>query len=217
MKKLSALLLVCLTAVMLSACSAFYDETTQSYPQDEPYTATVYLKLNEGVTFTPDLLTNWKADIERIIIQSAEADTTKITAVNCDTEFSTMLSAYPVELTLSQVPASTVRKVVRPFKIYYTQMLYNPIALLPTNENFTYVVGFTFERRHSKANTDLISEDESGNYTYLWTTSNPIEIQDIYPNRPLYYVIVIGCTLVVGAVVYAICRYNDCKKRKMSL
>ena len=217
MKKFSALVIICLTAVMLSACSAFYDDQTQNYTQDNPYTTTVFLKLKEDVTFAPDLLANWKADVERIITATTGVETAKITAVNCDTKFSTTVSAYPVELTLANVPDTTTRKVVRPFKIYYTQTIYNPIALLPASEHFVYFVGYTFERRHSSANTKLISQDETGDYTYLWTTSEPIQVQNIYPNRPLYYVIIIGIVILVGVAVYGVSRYIDCKKRKMSL
>ena len=217
MKKLSALVLICCTAVILSACSVFHNDTTQTYPQDEPYTATVFLKLNDGVIFAPELLTNWKADIERIITENADSTTTKITAVNCDTTLVANLNAYPVELTLSNVPAATTRKVVRPFKIYYTQTIYNPITLLPANENFTYVIGYNFERRQSKANTDIISQDEDGSYTYLWTTGTMIEVENVYPNRPLYYVLIMAGAIVVGVVVYCIWRYIDCKKRNMSL
>jgi len=217
MKKLSALCLICLTACLLSACSTFYDDSTQTFSQDEHYTATVFLKLKDGITFTPELIINWKADVERMITENADANTTKITAVNCDTIATTNLNAYSVELTLTNVPDSTIHKVVRPFKIYYTQKIYNPIALLPPNENFIYIVGYTFERRHSDANTELISQDETGNYTYLWTTADLIEIKDVYPNRPLYYVIIIASAVILGVIVYAISRYNDCKKRKMSL
>ena len=214
MKKFTALVFIFLTALMLSACSTFHDDSTQTYPQDEPYTTTVFLKLKDGVMFKPEMLTNWQGDIERIITESAD-DTTnpKITAYSV----SGSASLYTVNLTLANVPASTMQKSVRPFKIYYTQTMYNPITLMPANEHFIYMVGYTFERRHSSANTEFINQDEDGNYTYLWTTSDPIEVKDIYPNRPLYYAILVAGALVVGVVVYLVSRYIDCKKRKMSL
>ena len=218
MKKLSAFVLICLTAMVLSACSAFHDESTQTFPLEEPYTATVFLQLNQGVIFTPELLTTWKADVERIITANAEETTLpKITAVSYDNNITAGTNTFPVELTLSNVPASTSYKVVRPFKIYYTQTIYNPIALLPANANFTYIVGFTFDRRHSWANTEFVSQDENGEYTYLWTSSEVIEIKDVYPNRTLYYVIIVAGALAVGVVVYLIKRYSDCKKQKISL
>lgn len=217
MKKLSALVLVCLTAVVLSACSTFHGSTTETYPQDEPYTTTVFLQVNQDEMITPDLLVQWKADVERLITANADATEPKITAVDCDTNIAAGVSTFAVELTLANMPAATLKKVVRPFKIYYTQTLYNPIALLPVSDKFTYIVGFTFERRHSDANTDLISQEENGEYTYLWTTGDPIVIKDVYPNRPLYYLLIVVGAVIVGVAVYLISRYIDCKKQKSSL
>ncbi len=217
MKKFSALVLTFLVAVLLSACSTFHDDVTQTYPQDEPHEATVFLQIKDPTSFDPSMITDWKAEIERIIAEQAidETDTPKIVSVKIREAVTD--NTYTVDLTLSNTPPSVVKKVVRPFKIYYTQQLYNPIELLPANSHFTYIVGYTAEDRHSEANTDwIVNNQDDDSYIYLWTSTAPIEFKDVYPNRPLYYVIVIGCALVLGVIVYLFSRYS-CKKTQKPL
>lgn len=221
MKKISAFIFIVLVAISLSACSSFYDDNTQTYPQDEPYTATVFLKVNQEMTFSVDKLTEWKGEVNTLIAQMALDENSadpKITNVKFQNSFSDDNSdTFTVELTLTNVPDSTLHKTVRPFKIYYQQTIYNPIKLLPESDTFTYVVGYSSTRRHSSANADLISMQDDGSYYYLWTSSDAIEFNDIYPNRPLYYLIVIAGAVVIGSFVYLISRHNDCKKTQKPL
>lgn len=219
MKKLSALLLILLTTVMLSACTAFYDDSTQTYPQEATYQTTVFLQGKNGILITAERLAEWQAQIQTLIVgSSADTVNPKITAVDCTPDATTDFSEpFPVNLTLANVPESTARKVVRPFRITYTETLYNPIALLPTSDNFEYVIGYTFERRHSETNADAVTMDEDGNYIYFWTSSDPLQIINVYPNRPLYYLLVVVGAVLIGALIYFINRYSDCKKRKMSV
>ena len=218
MKKLSAFLCVVLLAVTLSACQAFHDDTTQDYPQDEPFAAAVFLQVKDPTWFSIDLLTAWKADMERLITamaNSTDPDAPKITALSfretIDAD-AALLEMYTVDLTISRVPPTTLSRAVRPFKIYYTQTVYNPIALLPDSNTFTYIIGYTSSRRHSTANTDWVNTTDDGEYVYFWTTGDTIEFHDVYPNRPLYYLLVFLGAGLIAVVVYLICRYNYCKK-----
>lgn len=220
MKKIWALGILFLTTLVLSACSAFVDDITQTYPTDEPLTMAVFLQVNDMTTFTVAQFEAWKGELNRIIIQMA-ADTEntepKITSAVFRDTGTNLQNTYTVDLTLTNVPASTVQKTVRPFKIDYTQTIYNPIQLLPTSETFTYVIGYTSERRHSSANANKLVTEENGNYVYLWTTSDPIVLHDIYPNRPLYYFLVLCGAGIIGGIVYAISRFNDCKRQQKTL
>jgi len=217
MKKLGALLCVLLVTVMLSACQTFYDNTTKNSIQDEPMETTVFLQLKNlpiGSTVDAELI-SWLGTV-RADAETADPDTTHILTAELRTT-TTSDNTYTVDLTLTHVPDSVLEKTVRPFKIYYKHVIYNPIALLPASDVFTYVVGYTTTRRHSSANTDWITTDDDGNYVYLWTTSDSVEFTDVYANRPLYLIIVLGGAAVVGAVVYFVSRYYDCKNRKNHL
>ncbi len=217
MKKLSAIFLVALVAVVLSACTAFYDDNLETTPMAEPYQATVFLQSKTGLNIMPNLITEWEADINRLIAEMAleESPTPKITAV--EITGATNTDTYTVNLTLSNVPPLNIKKTVRPFKIVYTQTIYNPIELLPNSEYFHYIVGYTTERRHSTVNTEWIEKQEDGSYIYLWNSREPIEFQDVYPNRPLYYLIVIVGGIIIGVIVYFACRYSYCKKQQKTL
>ena len=217
MKKFGALFLVVLVAVMLSACTAFYDDELQTTAMSEPYQAVVFLQSKHGVNFQPSLLTEWEAEINRLITEMALEDSVapKITAVKISDVASE--DTYTVELTLTNVPPLNIQKKVRPFQIYYTQTIYNPIELLPNSEHFNYIVGYTTERRHSFVNTEWIEKQDDGSYVYLWSSREPIQFMDVYPNRPLYYFIIIAGSIVVGLIVYFVSRYSYCKKRQKQL
>ena len=213
MKKFSALVLVVLVAVMLSACTAFYDDELQTTAMSEPYQAVVFLQSKHGVNFQPSLLTEWEAEINRLITEMALEDSVapKITAVKISDVASE--DTYTVELTLTNVPPLNIQKKVRPFQIYYTQTIYNPIELLPNSEHFNYIVGYTTERRHSFVNTEwIISRTRD-----LLMKFQLIQFMDVYPNRPLYYFIIIAGSIVVGLIVYFVSRYSYCKKRQKQL
>lgn len=216
MKKLCALLCVFLVAITMSACQAFHDETTQNHPQDNPLETVVFLRvknLPEGSNVA-DELTLWRGEV--LVHNAAITDESapKIIEVTPTTEDN---ETYTVQLKIQNVPDSTLQKVTQPFKITYTQTVYNPIALLPESDVFLYVVGYTSERRHSEANTDQITTGEDGNYIYFWTNGETIRFVDVYPNRPLYYLIIVAGAIVIGVVVYLVSRYCDCKKRKKLL
>ncbi len=217
MKKLSALLCIIWAAVMLTACSAFHDDTTKDYPQDNPLTTTIFLQIKQlPINSTVDAeLTQWSGQVLNPNAAPTDETATKITDLkfreNTETE-----STYTVDLTINNVPASTMQKTVRPFKITYTQTMFNPISLLPDSETFTYIVAYTTERRHSAANTDNMTT-VNNEYVYFWTTDNTIEFVDVYPNRPLYYLIILGGAFVVGGFILMVSRDYDCKKRKNQL
>lgn len=227
MKKFCAFLFVVLVAISFSACSAFYSDQTQTTPQDTPYTATIFLKVNNELTLTINQtelatkLSEWQGEINTLITQMALDENStdpKITAVHFQDSISSDDSTtYTVELTLDNVPDNTLQKTVRPFKIYYHQTIYNPIALLPTSDTFTYIVGYSSQRRHSASNANYLSTDENGSYFYLWTTGEQLEFDDVYPNRPLYYLLVIAGAVIIGGLVYLISRHNDCKKTQKPL
>lgn len=216
MKKLCVLLCVFLVAITMSACQAFHDETTQNHPQDNPLETVVFLRvknLPEGSNVA-DELTLWRGEV--LVHNNAITDENapKIIEVTPTTEDN---ETYTVQLKIQNVPDSTLQKVTQPFKITYTQTVYNPIALLPESDVFLYIIGYTSERRHSEANTDQITTGEDGNYIYFWTNGETIRFVDVYPNRPLYYLIIVAGAIVIGVVVYWVSRYCDCKKRKKLL
>lgn len=211
MKKFCALLCLVFVALTLSSCSAFYDDTTKTYPQDDPLEATIFLQVNNIADFSAAKLQAWQGAVNTLITQMAadtDSDAPKITAFTFRNEIDEALyGTYTVDMTITNVPASTMQRKVRPFKIYYVQTIYNPIALLPESDTFTYVVGYTTERRHSAVNTERVETQDDGNYVYLWTTDDAIEFTDVYPNRPLYYLLVLVGAAVIGTIVYFISRH----------
>lgn len=217
MKKFGAIVLIVLVSVLLTACSTFHDDSLETTPLDEPYQATVFLKSENPTATLSTLLTEWEAEINRMITEMAmdNGDTPKITAVKVNNIAENNICT--VQLTLSNVPPLNIKKSVRPFKIYYTQTIYNPIELLPNSDHFDYIVGLATTRRHSAVNTDWVNAQEDGSYLYLWNTRHPIEFQDVYPNRLLYYVLVVAGAMVIGVIVYLVSRYSDCKKREKTL
>lgn len=219
MKRFSALLCVVVVAVMLSACQALHGDTTKEYPAAEPLTMAVFLQLQDKSYDVVDALQFWMGDVARLIETTPDDGSPRITAAAWREEYTadSNTDTYTVDLTLTHVPATTVRRVVRPFKITITQTVFNPIGLLPQDTVFTYIVAYTTTNRHSAVNTDWITTDEDGSYVYFWTTDDNIEFVDHYPNRPLYYVLVLVGAAVVGGVVYLVSRYCDCKKPQKQL
>lgn len=212
MKKFGVLLLVVLVAMSLSACSAFYDETTKDYPADEPLEMAVFLQVKDIANFSAAKLADWNAALQSAITQTAHDNdpaAVKITAAKLrEINDEALHDTYTVDLTLTNVPATTVQRTVRPFKIYIKQTTFNPISLLPASDTFTYVVGYTSERRHSAVNTEWVETQDDGTYAYLWTTGDAIEFTNVYPNRPLYYVLVFVGAVALGVVVYCVARYK---------
>lgn len=216
MKKLSAFLCVILVAVAMSACSAFHDNTTKTYPQANPSQSTIFLQV-KGLPINSTIdteLATWKAAVLTYNAAITEEGATKVIDVQYAVEAN---GVYKAELTIQNVPASTATKIVRPFKITYRQTIYNPLALLPASDVFTYNVLFSSARRHSYASTEEITTDENGEYVYFWTDATPIELVDFYPNRPLYCLFIFLGAALVGVAVYLVSRYYDCKKRKNQL
>ena len=220
MKKFAAVLCVCLMAGLLSGCQAFYGTKTTTANAEDPYQTTVYLQVNSMFNFSLGRVQAWLGEIERQITENQASQETKITAVklrNVTNGKIDLTDTYTVELTLSNVPGTVTERTNRPFKIHIRQTLYNPIEILPETDVFTYVVGYTTTRAPHAVNTQRALEQSDGTHVYLWDTQDPIVFEYVYPNRPLYYLLVLGGAVVVGVVVYLICRYNDCKKRKNSL
>ena len=133
----------------------------------------------------------------------------RITAFQFDDAADTALSdLYSVTLTLVNMPASTYEKTTRPFKITTFQTIYNPIALLPASTVFTYVVGYSATRRCSQVNTHWIEQQPNGDYAYYWTTGDRLEFTNVYPNRPLYYLLVLVGAITIGVIVYYVSKYK---------
>lgn len=222
MKKFSALLCVILVAISLSACRTFHDDTTTDYPQDNPLKMVVYLSIKNLPTLsTIDAeLANWRSEVLTLNAGITDDAAPKITAIAFGEN--TAEGTYVAQLTVANVPNSTLRKQTQPFKIIYTQTIYNPIALLPESNVFAYMVGSSAKLRHSDSNADQVSfveatQEESSYYVYLWVSNKNLEFTDVYPNRPLYYLLVVLGGVALGAVVYFIARYSYCKKRQNQL
>ncbi len=218
MKKLGVLLCVILVAISMSACQTFNDDATENYPQNNPLNTTIFLQIKAiPLGSTADLeLTKWLGAVRSEHEAITDETATKITQIE---PRSTMENenTYAIDLTIQNAPASTLDKHVRPFKMIYTQTVFNPIALLPDSDVFLYIVGYSSERRHSDSNAVQLITDDNGEYVYLWTNGETIEFVDIYPNRPLYYLLTIAGAIVIGVLVFIVSRYNDCKKRKKLL
>lgn len=212
MKKFSVILCLILVAVALSACSAFHNDTTKNYPQTNPQASTIFLRVKTDTTIDARTIQDWQAAVYDY--QKNDETATKITKIKDIVPEADHV--YRVNLTLANVPDSTATKVVRPFKITYQQTIYNPLALLPDNEVFAYYILYSSERRHSSASTTAV-EQEDGQYIYVWNDGTTITFTDIYPNRPLYLLIIIAGATVVGVLVFITSRYYDCKKRKYQL
>ena len=216
MKKFSAVVCVILVAISLSACRTFYDTTTENYPQENPLETTIFLQFKNLGADPVAELSNWL----NIVRTENEAitDETAVKIISIEPrDDGTLTDTYTFDLKLQNVPDSTLRKQVRPFKITYTQTIFNPITLLPDSDVFTYIVAYNATKRHSAANAKQIMIDEDGNYVYLWTTNTEIQFVDVYPNRPLYYLFIVIGAAILGTVVYLVSRYYDCKKRKNQL
>ena len=199
-----------------SGWKIFNDESTEFYAQANPYETLIFLYPKKDVGFTVQNLTDWQADMERLITLTAgQTDTPKVVDIDCDLTFleNEAVQAYPVLITFANLPEVTVDKKVSPFKIEYTQTVFNPLLLLPTSEDFSYGITYMFERRHSSSNAALISEDENtGSVIYMWTSTDTIIIKDLYPNRLLPYVLILLAAPTLGIITYLVCRYSDCKK-----
>ena len=217
MKKLGALLCVILIALSLSACTAFHDDTTQNYAQNNPLETTVFLQVKNVFADPATELTNWLKDVRTENNAITDPTATKIVTIEQRDE-SAIKDTYTIDLTIQNAPVTTLHKQVRPFKITYTQTIFNPITLLPDSNVFQYIVAYSTQRRHSATNTEHeVTIDEDGNYIYFWTTDADIKFIDDYPNRPLYYVIILGGATIIGIAIYFISRYYDCKKRQKPL
>ncbi len=215
MKKVCLLLCVFLVTITLSACQAFHDDTTQNHAQDNPLETTVFLQvknLSEGSNVA-DKLISWCREV-LTPNENTDENAPKIIGVNPTAEDN---GTYTVQLKIQNVPDTITKKETRPFKITYTQTVFNPIALLPENDTFLYIVGYTSQRRHSQTNTEQIVTSDDGEYIYFWTDSQPIIFVDVYPNRPLYYLMIVVGAAVIGGFVYLVSRYYDCKKQKKQL
>ncbi len=207
-------------AVLCSACSAFNNYETVELPVDDP-TAVVFVQLNAGVVFdldylmgTPDsLLSRLITDNEQI--KAEHPDAPYVTAAQFrETPVADATEPYALALTIANYPAQVATLNTQPWTITRTYTLFNPLALMPADDHFTYYTGITSERRHSSANATAVSLTEDGEYAYLWTGTDAITITDVFPNRPLYYLLALGVAAVVGVVIFLVARYISCKKRR---
>ena len=218
MKKFAALFCLVLVSITLSACSVFNDDSIQNYAQDDPLQTTIFLRVNNlPLNSTVDSeLTQWLGMVRTSAAENTDENAVKIISVESRATTNTN-DALTIDLTLGNVPDNVLHKHTRPFKITYTQTIFNPISVLPESDVFSYVVSYSAKRRHSSANTDWIETSDDGTYVYLYTTADAIQFTNVYPNRPLYYLFVCLGVGVVGVLVYLISRYYDCKKRKKLL
>ncbi len=210
-----------ITAATFSDWKVFNDQSTESYTQANPYETIIFLNPVNDAGFTAESLSAWKADMERVIaLNAGQTEVPQIVAYDCDFTFleNEDVQAYPVLVTFANLPAVVVDKKVTPFEIEYTQTLLNPLSLLPGSSDFDYAIMYTFERRHSYVNTEIMTTDEIDSYyAYLWTNTDPIIIKDLYPNRLLPYILILLAAPAYGGVIYLAARYNDCKKAENPL
>lgn len=212
MKKFSAVLVIMLLVVTLSACSTFNDYQTYYLAEESPQTANIVVQFNLGAD--AEKFAELKAAINQIIATTAEDEPLPhITAAEWDSDESTPA----LTLTLANVPDQVITIDTKPFRIVRTQTVFNPISLLPESEDFTYYVGFTATRRHSQVSTEHLEMQADGSYLYVWDNGNDIVFTDNYPNPPLYYILAALATMVMGVAVYFVSRYFYCKKQNKPL
>ena len=187
-------------------------------------TAVIFVQLNPGVIFDSKLLMgDPESLVSRIItnseqIKAQDPDAPYVTAA----EFREVPTAdaddpYALVLTVANYPAQVATLDTKPWTITRTYTIFNPISLLPADDRFTYYTGLVSERRHSSANTTDVSAQDDGTYVYLWSGTDALVVTDVYPNRPLYYLIALGVAAVVGVLIFVSARCFSCKKRRQPL
>lgn len=207
-------MIICL-AVMLTACSNFRAYQEHHLPENTPQTASVLVQFNVTAGLTPTEITEKLAALDADIYRAIEAGTAgspRLTAHQWETEAAVTSDTLTLTLTLADVPDQVVTIDTKPFYHVRTQTVFNPISLLPASADFTYYVAFTATRRHSQVTTDLVQAQDDGTYLYVWADGRDIVFTDYYANPPLYYLLTIVATAVVGVAVYLISRYFYCKK-----
>lgn len=216
-----ALALGITTIATFSDWKILNDESLETYEQGSPYETIIFLKPKDDIEFSVDNLTNWKAEVERLMtITESVTDSPKITKCSFSLNFleNTDVKAYPILITFENLPEVNVNKKVNPLIIEYTQTIFNPLSLLPESTDFDYAIMYTFERHHSYANTELITQDDTSSYyTYTWQTTEPIIVKNLYGNRLLPYILILLAAPAVGLACYFGSRYCDCKKNKNTL
>lgn len=223
MKKFAAGLLLLVVGVVCTACSTFNDYQTVEIANTDP-TAVIFVQLNAGVVFDVNLLMDdpnsllAKIKTQSEQIKAADPDAPYVT----NAEFRELPTAdatdpYALVLTIANYPVQVATLDTKPWTITRTYTIFNPISLLPADDNFTYYTGLTSERRHSSTNTTLIAQEDDGTYVYLWSSTDAMTVTDVYPNRPLYYIIALGVAAGVGVIIFVIARYLSCKKRRQPL
>lgn len=220
MKKLGAVLVIVWLAVTLTACSTFNDYQEHHLPENTPQTTSVLVQFDATAGLAPTAIAEKLAELDAAlnrVIEAGTDGTPRLTAYQWETAADNPDYTMTLTLTLADVPDQVITVDTKPFYHVRTQTVFNPISLLPETADFTYYLAFTATRRHSRVSTDLTQAQNDGTYLYVWADGRDIIFTDYYANPPLYYLITIAVTVVVGVAVYFISRYFYCKKTRNPL
>ena len=204
-----AVMLILVTAVVCTGCSAFQGtQTAELAPHAE---MVVLIQLPAGQTYSPDLL----AAIQQYNAEIHDADPQApyLTAVALHSPLTVpgLGEVYALDLTAENLPATAVTIRTQPWMKYRTDTLFNANTLLPPEADYTAYMTYTFTKQPTTANTDLtpLLTDE-GNYTYLWRGTDAITITNQGANPTLWYLTALAVAVAVGIIVYLL---NRRKKR----
>ncbi len=200
MIKFFSVLILILTAVTFSACGNFSGTDTSTVAESNPKDVIVYVKLDEGAK--PDVLQNLIASLNSIPqVGDVTISDPKFLADSAMSE----LDMHSLQITLGNIPDQKITIENELFFRTRTYNIFNPISLLPEVTELTYYYAIPSDRNHSSVNTDMI-EQSSGQYVYFWSTGEEIVFTDVYANRPIYYAITILATIIIGLIVYFVCK-----------
>ena len=228
MKKIVSFLFIFAVAVLFAGCTTFNNFTETLYPESEPYKVTILVGFNDGIPSDEVAFQSLTAPL-LAPLQTAKTNATPIFTQGeikifvADFEFETTKAdteknVIPLSLELTGVPDIHVTTKTDLFRKKDTITYFNPIIILSPDDNFTYMVTFPRARRASDSNAMPVSEllglnyermltdDGKAVYVYRWITDDDMVFTDYRPNYPIYYIIAIAITAVVGTAVYFVAR-----------
>jgi hypothetical protein len=211
MKKIACFMAVCVCAVFFAACSPYIGTIETNTPYDE-YKATVYIQFND--VSVSDFMKIQESIIEKL-------------PNGVEYRFGELKNkVMPLELTVADgkafgIPDKTVLLKKELYYQYRTVTVYNPFNLLsavPAVSGVGYYFGIELDYRSTETNAGKVTH-ENGEYQYYWITENlqdekalkAIVFYDIFGNRATYYIEAVIIALIVGAIVYFVCKSRQKK------
>ena len=209
MKRVLAMMILLVTVVLCTGCSAF-DGTRTAELASQPQLV-VFIQLPVGQTYGPELLAEIKQYNAQIHAEDPEAPYLTAVELNSALTVPGLGEVYALDLTAENLPTTTVTVRTQPWMKYRTDTLFNANTLLPPEAPYTAYMAYPFTSQPTTANTDLppLRTDE-GDYIYLWQGTDAIIITNQGANPTLWYLTALGVAVAAGVIVYLL---NRRKKR----